>query len=208
MKIITVSREFGSGGRELGKRLADIMGFAYYDREIITAIAEAQGLDEKYVEKAFDGHMQKSAPLTYRRSFTGSAMLQAPQTNLLLEQKRVIEGIAKVGQDCVIVGRNADVYLAGENPFNIFVYADMETKVRRCMARAAEGENLSRKEIEQNIRRIDKNRAKTREIITSRKWGDCRSYDLAVNTGGWDMKELAQAVARFAEDWFAKNAIS
>lgn len=67
MKIITISREFGSGGRELGKRLADELGFDYYDREIIESIAKGQGLDEGYVEKALEDHAWRRGPLTFRR---------------------------------------------------------------------------------------------------------------------------------------------
>ncbi len=202
MRIITISREFGSGGRELGKRLAETLGFDYYDREIITAIAQAQGLDENYVESALDNHGWQRVPLTYRHSFASSVVLQAPQTHLLLEQKRVIDSIGKAGKDCIIVGRNADIFLAEYNPLNIFICADMETKIRRCMERATDGENLTRKEIEQNIRRIDKNRAKTREIITDSKWGVCGTYHLTVNTNGWNIKDLVPAVADFADRWF------
>lgn len=205
MRIITISREFGSGGRELGKRLADTLGYDYYDREIITAIAQAQSLDKNYVEKALENHAWQRVPLTYRHSFASSLVLQAPQTNLLLEQKRVIDGIAKAGKDCVIVGRNADVLLAAHHPFSIFVCADMETKIHRCTERAADGENLTRKEIEQNIRRIDKNRAKTREIITGSKWGECGTYHLTVNTSDWKIKELTPAVADFAVRWFGRT---
>ena len=111
MKIITISREFGSGGRELGKRLADELGFDYYDKEIIIAIAQGQGLDEGYVEKALEHHIWRSVPLAFGRSFAGAVALQSAQTNLLLEQKRVIERIAEAGKDCVIVGRNADFIL-------------------------------------------------------------------------------------------------
>lgn len=204
MRIITISREFGSGGRELGKRLAEVLGFDYYDREIVTAIAQAQELDENYIERELDNHGWQNVPLTYRRSFASNAVLQAPQTHLLLEQKRVIDSIGKAGKDCIIVGRNADVFLAEYKPFNIFVCADMETKVRRCMERATVGENFTQKEIEQNIRRIDKNRARTREIITGSKWGVCATYHLTVNTNGWDIKDLVPAVADFANYWFRR----
>lgn len=205
MKIITISREFGSGGRELGKRLADQLGFDYYDREIITAIAKKQGLNETYVERALDNRIWQSVPLTFRRSLFGASVLQSPQTDLLLEQKRVIEAIAQTGKNCVIVGRNADVLLKKEHPFNIFVCADMEARIRRCMERTSEGEQLSKKELEQNIRRIDKNRAATREILTDSKWGQCNTYHLTVNTTGWMIKELTPAVADFVEHWYTKD---
>ncbi len=203
MKIITISREFGSGGRELGKRLADTLGFDYYDREIITAIAQAQGMDEGYVEKALEDHAWQHIPLTYGQSFTSGAMLQSTQTNLLIEQKRVLDGIAKTGKDCVIVGRDADILLSAQKPFTIFVCASTQVKVRRCMARAKDGENLSQKAIEQQMRRIDKARARSREILTDSRWGHADSYHMTVNTSDWELKDLTQAVAEFVQRWYA-----
>ncbi|MBR5797398.1 MAG: cytidylate kinase-like family protein, partial [Clostridia bacterium] len=164
MKIITISREFGSGGRELGKRLADALGFDYYDREIITAIAKNQQLDEAYVEKVLDQHAWQMIPLTFHHSFSGANMLQTAQTNLLLEERRILESIVRLGKDCVIVGRNADILLRDEHPLNIFVCADMDAKIRRCQERAENGENLSYKEIERNARSIDRARAQTRNM--------------------------------------------
>lgn len=146
MKIITVSREFGSGGRELGKRLADLLKWDYYDKEIITAIADKKNLDEKYVFRMLEDHGWKSVPLSFKSTF--SSVTLTMQTQLLVEQKQVIEAIAKAGKDCVIVGRNADILLREYHPFNLFICADMETKVQRCMESALEKENLSRKEIE------------------------------------------------------------
>lgn len=204
MKIITISREFGSGGRELGKRLAGLLGIDYYDREIITAIAKQNGLDESYVEMALEKRDWQTMPLTFGRSFAGINGVQQMQTNLLVAQKYVIEGIAKTGRDCVIVGRNADVLLADKKPFHIFVCAGMEEKIRRCMERASEDEDISRKGVEQNIRRIDKARARTREILGGGKWGDGSAYHLIVNTDEWDMEELALAVEEFVLRWYGR----
>ena len=204
MKIITISREFGSGGRELGKRLADVLGFDYYDREIITSIAQAQGVKEEYVEHLLDNHGWKSVPLTFRHSFAAVLVMQDAQVKMLVEQRKVLEAIAKTGKDCVIVGRNADVILKDAHPFSIFVCAEKDARIRRCMERAQPGENLSPKEIERNMRRIDKNRASSRELICDRKWGDHESYHLTVNTTDWIIKELAPAVAAFADSWFRK----
>lgn len=205
MKIITISREFGSGGRELGKRLSDTLGFDYYDREIITSIAQTQGMDESFVEKALEGGAWQHIPLTYSRAFSSNATMQLMQTNLLVEQRRVIEGIAKTGKDCIIVGRDADVLLASYKPFTIFVCADIDTKVQRCMERAGEGENLSRKTLEQNIQRIDRARARSREIISGSRWGQGSSYHMTVNTSSWRIKDLVDAVADFAVRWFERK---
>lgn len=205
MRIITISRQFGSGGRELGKRLSDILKFDYYDKEIISAIASNKGMDESYVAKALDNHFGQTVNLTLRHSFWGISTMQSNKIELLLEQKRVIEEIAKTGRDCVIVGRNADVFLREYNPLSIFVCADMEAKIRRCIERASEGENLSRRKIVSNIRDIDKSRARTRELITNAKWGDSSTYDLTVNTTEWIIKQLAQALSVFAERWFERT---
>lgn len=205
MNIITVSREFGSGGRELGKRLADTLGYDYYDGEIIAAIAKKCGLDEGYVENTLENSGWQSVPLTFGRTFASPMVLQAPQVGLLLEQKRVIEEIGKAGRDCVVVGRNADILLEEYAPFNIFVCADMQAKVQRCIERAKEGENTSPKEIEKRIRRVDKNRARTREILSSSVWGSRSAYHLIVNTTGWELKELVPAVAEFAVRWFGRK---
>lgn len=205
MRIITISREFGSGGRELGKRLADELGFDYYDREIITAIAKSKGMDERYVEETLENHAWQHIPLTFRRSFNGAAAVQTGQISLLHEQTKVIQGIAKAGKDCVIVGRNADVILAAEKPFSLFVCADMDAKVCRCMERAAEGENLSRRAMESSIRRIDRIRVQTREMLTGSRWGQSGSYNLTVNTGGWSIRELTPALAAFVLRWFERE---
>ena len=203
MRIITISREFGSGGRELGTRLAELLGWDYYDREIISAIAEKKGMDENYVEKALENRTWQNVPLTFRGSFVGSA--NAVQTNLLVEQKRVIEGIAKLGRNCIIVGRNADVLLKEYGPFNIFVCASLDAKVQRCLERAMAGAELTAREVEMQMRVIDKNRAQTREIISGIKWGARENYHLTVNTTGWEIKALTPAVAEFARRWFEKE---
>ena len=123
----------------------------------------------------------------------------------MIEQTRVLERIAERGEDCVIVGRNADAILAKENPFNIFVCADMEARIDRCIARAEEGEDTSRKKIQANIRRIDRARAQTRDIISGSKWGYRSTYHLIVNTTDWNIKELTPAVAEFAQRWFDRE---
>ena len=112
MRIITISREFGSGGRELGKRLADILNCDYYDSEIISAVAKNSGLDEKYVENQLHNHGWQNFPITFRSTLGMNTYVNYGNGELLLEQKKVIQDIAKLNKDCVIVGRNADT-LAG-----------------------------------------------------------------------------------------------
>ena len=131
--------------------------------------------------------------------------MPSAQIDLLLDQKEVIEEIGKTGKNCIVVGRNADILLQEYEPFNIFVCADMAAKVQRCIERAKEGESVAPKEMEKKIRRVDKNRARTREILSSSVWGHRDGYHLIVNTTGWSIKELTPAVADFAVRWFNKK---
>ncbi len=202
MKIITISREFSSGGRELGRRLADTLGFDYYDREIISRVAENEGMSERYVESILEKGLPQSVSITFRHSFSTPLVMEQPQTKLVHAQCEVIRSIARAGRDCVIVGRNADVILKEEHPFTIFVCASDEAKIRRCRERATDGERLSDKELMKNMRRIDKNRRNTCEIISDIAWGDAHCYDLVVNTTDWDIKELTVPVAEYARRWF------
>lgn len=205
MRIITVSRQFGSGGRELGKRLSDLLDWDYYDREIIQALARDQGLDPEYVHAALSGHGWHHYQLTYRNSFHQTVAGEWRQTEMLVRQREIIREIARAGNDCVIVGRDADVILQGENLFRIFVCADPEARLARCMRheekKPAE-ERLSEKEILRNIRRIDRNRRRTREILTGTTASDGTGFDLTVNTAQREIKMLAEAVAEYSRRWF------
>ncbi len=206
MNIITVSREFGSGGRELGKRIADILGYDYYDSEIISAIAEKSGLDEHFVESTLDNHGWQDFPVSFGGTMHSVAYLQASKIDLLIQQKKVIDGIAALGKDCVIIGRNADAILKDYHPFSIFVCADTAAKIARCRARARADEKLTDRELVRKMKEIDKGRARTRDFLTGSEWGKCQSYHLTVNTGDWDMKLLSAAVAEFAKKWFESKA--
>lgn len=205
MRIITISREFGSGGRELGKRLADVMGFDYYDSEIISAVAQQSGLDVHYVEDKLTNHGWQSFPITFSRSIHSAGYRQSSQVELLLKQKKVLEDIATLGKDCVIVGRNADVILKAYQPFHIFVCANTAAKVRRCIERAPEGENLSEKELIRKMKQIDKIRAQTREIMSGSSWGQRDAYHLTINTSDWNIKDIVPAVGELANSWFGRK---
>ncbi len=204
MRIITISREFGSGGRELGKRMADILGFDYYDKEIILDIADKHDLDADYVENTIGKAGQNFRPLTFRNSFASMPYMQSVSTKLLAEQTGVIRKIAEKGRDCIIIGRNADLILASEKPFRIFVYADTDAKIKRCMERAESSEALTEKELLKKIRQIDTDRKKTRSIMSGDTWGQKELYDLLLNTTNWNMKELAPFVSEYAVKWFGR----
>ena len=205
MHIITISRQFGSGGRELGKRLADRLGWDYYDREIIDSIARDHGLDPEFVKAAFANHGWHNVPLTYRSSFSHLLFDPAPDTELLIRERETLRGIAELGNNCIIIGRDADVVLDDYSPFRIYVCAEMGARLARCMKheqKQPENERLSDKQILRNIRRIDRNRKMTREVLTGKSSADASAFDLTVSTTNWDIKRLSAAVADFALAFF------
>ena len=135
-KIITISREFGSGGRELGKRLAEELGIPCYDHQIIEMIAKENGFDERYVANVSEKSIEAAYPMTIGHRFAMPSMeIMEQPIRVAAAQRQIIENFAKQG-DCVIIGRCADVILKDYHPLNLFIYADMEAKVERCIRRA------------------------------------------------------------------------
>ena len=197
MSIITISREFGSGGRELGKRLADALGYAYYDNEIVTAVAKKFELDENYVERTLDGGIMNGFSFNFSRTLTYSPYVINQDTmKLFIDQHNILKEVAAKG-NCVIVGRAADALLHEYNPFNIFVYADMESKVRRCMERANAEEYLTEKELIKKIKKIDSQRKKYYSIFSNTEWGEKEGYHLMINTTNVNIKELVEPIINY-----------
>ncbi len=211
MRIITVSRQFGSGGRELGKRLSDLLGWDYYDKEIIEALAAEQDMHPDHVREVLSHHGWHSVQLTYRNSFAHLGFDHGMRTQLLIRQKEIIQEIAEAGNNCIIVGRDADVILQDYHPFRIYVCADLQARLDRCMGyekKKPRSKRLTEKEILRNIRQIDKSRTRAREVLTGKRRGDGSSFDLTVNATHWDVKLLASAVSEFSMRWFEQQDIA
>ncbi|MGN0805037.1 MAG: AAA family ATPase [Candidatus Coproplasma sp.] len=194
--IITVSRQFGSGGRELGKRLADKLNLKYYDRELVTEIAEKTALNEDYVHSVLESGGINNFAFSFARTMPVVSSVPDCVTDVLVAQQNVIKAIGAKG-DCLIVGRCASTILAEYKPVKLFVYADDASKIKRCRERAVEGENLSDKQILKVSKKIDKGRAKLCDLLSDKEWGNKDSYDLMINTSGKDIKGLIPSLAEF-----------
>lgn len=205
MRIITISREFGSGGRELGKRMADLLGVSFYDKEIVAAIAEESNLDEAYVDHLIEKGI-RSYPLKFGRTFSYPAYHQKNTTNILVAQHRIIKNLA-AKEDCIVMGQSADIILKEHTPFNLFVYADMPSKLKRCHERAPENEHLTEKELLKKIKQVDSARARSRQLLTDLKWAQIESYHLCVNTTGKQIKTLAPQIAEYAKYWLGMDTL-
>ncbi len=194
--IITVSRQFGSGGREVGKRLADALNLDYYDKELVTQIAEHTDLNEGYVSSVLENGGFRHYAFTFGRSMPFATATPAPVTDVLVAQQKIIKAIGQKG-NCVIVGRSADVILKDFKPFRIFVYAENEGKIARCRARAPEGENYTDKQMLRRFKEIDGGRKKLHDLLGTHPWGDKAGYDLMLNTTNINIKAIIPALAEY-----------
>jgi len=195
-KLITIGREFGSGGRELGRRLAEELQIAYYDEEIIQEIAKSTDLSEHYIQQVLEKRPYPLFPITIGRSFyLTDGFLHDQTQSVYKEQSRIIREMAERGE-CVIVGRCADYILADYEPFRIFVYADMPSKMARCRAKGPEHEHFTDKELRQHIQAVDKHRAAYYEFYTGQSWGDKLNYDICVNTTNTEIKIIVPSLAK------------
>ncbi len=205
-KIITISREFGSGGRELGTRIAKQLGFAYYDKEIISQIAQKSGLAEEYVDSVLERKNTQFFNFSYAHSFAYVNPLVELQSKIYGAQQDIIREIAQKS-DCVLVGRCADYILKDLNPLTLFVYADIDSKIKRCREKAQNDEQeYTDKQLKAKILSIDKGRAKYYGAYTGEEWSDKKNYRLCINTSGINISDIVPSLCKFAEVWFAEKA--
>jgi cytidylate kinase len=180
--VITISREFGSGGRQIGERLAAEFGVAFYDKSLIHLAVGKSGLDPLTIEKAEEEAANKflfNLAIGGYASTGVFAPLNVPLSDqVFFAQSKVIEEIAAQGS-CVIIGRCAN-YVLRNHPgrVSVFVYGEMKDRVRRI----AEDHGVTEAEAEARITRMDKGRANYHEHYTEQKWGSAKTYHLAVNT--------------------------
>ena len=197
-KIITIGREFGSGGRELGRKLAETLGYEYYDKEIITEISKRTELSERYVHEIIEKNPHELFPITIGHSFTYIDVYTLErQQSVLREKENVLKEMADKS-NCVIVGRCADYILKEYNPYRIFVCADAKTKLERCRAHESgiEHEHLSDKKLLKMMKNIDRHRARYYEFCTNKEWGDRLNYDICVNTSSVSIDETVKALSK------------
>lgn len=195
-KIITIGREFGSGGREFGRRLAEELNYEYYDKEIITEISKHTSLSEEYVKEVLEKKPHNLYPITIGQSMAIFNDYQTKQIqSIYTAQCEILKYLAEKS-NCVIVGRCADYFLKEYNPYRIFVHASMESRINRCLSRKNENEDLDSKKLEKYIKKVDKDRAKYYEFYTYQKWGDKKNYDLCVNTTNVNIKEIVSVIAK------------
>ena len=193
-RIITISREFGSGGRTIGKEVAQKLGYSYYDKELVRQVAVETGFDEKYIEQAGEYAPSKNW-LSFGFAARGSqGAMEGMSANdfLWAIQCRVIRSLAEK-EPCVIVGRCSD-YILGEDPacIKVFIHADMASRIDRCVAEY----HIPSDNMESRIIQMDRGRANYYNYYTGHTWGEMRRYDLTLNSSITGINGAVEMIAQ------------
>lgn len=175
--VITISREFGSGGRTIGKKLAERLGIPYYDKEIIIKVAEESGFDKKFIEEI--GEYAPSNNI-FAYAFVGRGLDGLSTNDYVWNlQCQIIEELAEKGP-CVIVGRCADYILRDrDDVFNVFIHADREYRAERIVKEYGERAKSPLDRVDEK----DKKRRVNYQYYTDRKWAVVQNYQVSLDSG-------------------------
>ena len=193
--IITISRQFGSGGRTVGRQLAERLNIPFYDRELVKQVAEETGFDTKFIEE--NGEFSPSKSIF---SFAVSQGVPCMQNGLSVSdfifcmQRQVILKLAE--KPCVIVGRGADYILRDrDDVFDVFIHASMDNRADRIVRLYGESE----KKPEQRLADKDKKRKIYYKHYTDREWGMAQNYHLSLDSGVIGLEKCADVIVRLAQ---------
>ncbi len=194
IKIITISRQFGSGGRTIAKTLAQKLGYDYYDKEIIENVAEMTGFSKEVVATKGEEAPGKSI---FSYGFEAQAVpgiMNGMTVNdyIWTVQRKVIKDIADSGKPCVIVGRSADYILKDyDSVLNVYICADIQFRKDRIVRLYGESEKKPEKRLEEK----DKKRAANHKHFTDLEWGYAPNYDLCLNTAALGIDKCVEIIS-------------
>lgn len=187
--IITIAREYGSGGRYVGRLIADKLGIKFYDKDFIEKVAKQTGLSEEYIEN----HEQKRDSLATLNNGYYFGLNNADE--LFIQEAELIKKVADK-ESCVIIGRCADFILQDrENVIKVFIYSNREDKIKR----ATEIYGFDKTKAEKEIRRINKLRANHYKYYTEKEWGNPSNYDICINSDTLGIERVADLVCEIAK---------
>ena len=186
-RVITISREFGSGGRTIGRKVAEKLGIPCYDAEIIEKIAEESGYSGDYIRSEGEGASDR----WLSNLFSNRAMGPTNQDTIWVIQSRIIRELAEKGP-CVIVGRCADYVLRGQaDLLNVFIHADPQKRAERIVREYGERDASPL----ERIREKDRRRAAYHRFYTDLKWGHAQNYHLCLDSGVLGIDKCAELIA-------------
>ena len=182
--VITIAREYGSGGRYIGRLIADKLGIKFYDKDFVTTLSEQTGLSEEYIEN----NEQRRNTLDALNN--GYYFNLSNSDELFVKESKLIKELAEK-ESCVIIGRCSDFILKdNEDTINIFVYSNMEDKIKRVVERYG----FNQKDAEKEIKNIDKQRSNHYKHYTGKKWGENQNYDLCINSDALGVEKSADLI--------------
>ena len=187
--IVTISREYGSGGYEVGRRVAERMNYKFYDKELIAHIADKFLIPESFVAATEETELKKKN--IFHEVFPVFTRTENENADYIFrEQGKFIVQLVEEG-NCVIAGRRADFYLRDNpNALHLFFYADRDFKVRRI----CETENLTEDEAVKKIADMDRRRRTSYEYVTGRTWGDMHNYDRLICTSTLGLDKCVEEI--------------
>lgn len=190
--IITIGREYGSGGHAIGEMLAEKLGIGFYDAEIIQHLSEKKGIKKETLSK----YDEKPSPVLMNRSVRGySTSLEEAVAEM---QFKMIRKIAASGESFVLIGRCGETVLSKYDfLIRLFVLGDMDSRIARIMKR----KRVSRKEAQKLIKTTDKRRKAYHNYYSDGKWGDSRTYDLTINSSRLGV----EGTAEFLEEYIRRR---
>lgn len=200
--IITIGRQFGSGGREIGERVAQHFGIKFYDKELLSRAAKESGfcqeMIESHDERPTNSFLYNLVMDTYSFGYNASSFMDMPISHkVFLAQFDTIKKMADESP-CVIVGRCADYALSEyKNCLNLFIYGDEESKVRRIMNKY----DLAKQKAHDMMVKKDKQRQSYYNYYSSKKWGRADSYDLCLNSSKFGIEGTIKLIIQAVEDF-------
>ena len=204
--VITIGRQFGSAGREIGEKVAEYFGIKCFDKDLLTRAAQESGFCEEMIqnhdERPTNSFLYNLVMDTYSFGYNASSFVDMPISHkVFLAQFDTIKKVAEEGP-CVIVGRCADYALAGKiNVVHLFIYADEESKVQRVM----EKYSLTESKAKDMIIKKDKQRQSYYNYYSSKKWGRADSYDLCINSSVLGVEGTVRLITQYVEDFEKKS---
>ena len=180
-RVITIGREFGSGGREVGIKLAEKLGIPFYDKELITLASEAGGIDAEIIARNEEGAHRVTDSGLGRTQYFSFSYKPTFSDAIYFQQCTIIKELAMKGP-CVIVGRCADFVLKDLGSINVFIAASMPYKIERKRKVAVEKKNFTDQQMEKYIKGINTARSEYYNHYTGGKWGVSSNYHLCVHS--------------------------
>ncbi|MDD2971971.1 MAG: cytidylate kinase-like family protein [Lachnospiraceae bacterium] len=204
--IITIGRQFGSGGREIGEKVAAHFGIKCFDKELLTRAAKESGFCEEMIqnhdERPTNSFLYNLVMDTYSFGYNSSSFVDMPISHkVFLAQFDTVKKIADEGP-CIIVGRCADYALSEyKNSLHLFISGDMDTKIKRISGKY----NLSADKAKDMIIKKDKQRQSYYNYYSSKKWGQAESYDLCINSSVLGIEGTVKLIIQYIEDFEKRN---